>query len=179
MPLQNILFNPLTTSNSRVQVCNFYFLSLFKLCKIKKKKLEHNSSIMAFIKRAKRSFTSFTNDPSVSKKIHSSILAVSLWSLTTIHWLTAQAAAYRLWKLPAHFEIHNAEEKARQPQLCGEQRQARKEGDELGAAQPAPRSRVGKRGRPRKELAETSRQEKGAKSPAWPPTGSQEEARPT
>ena len=36
----------------------------------------------------------------------------------------------------------------------------------------------GKGGRPRKELAETSRQEKGAKSPAWPPTGSQEEARP-
>lgn len=70
---------------------------------------------MAFIKRAKRPFTSFTNDPSVSKKTHSSIITVSLWSLTTIHWLTAQAAAYRLWKLPAHFEIHNAEEKARSP----------------------------------------------------------------
>lgn len=41
---------------------------------------------MAFIKRAKRPFTSFTNDPRVSKKIHSSIIAVSLWSLTTIHW---------------------------------------------------------------------------------------------
>ena len=105
---------------------------------------------MAFIKRAKRPFTSFTNDPSVSRKTHSSIITVSLWSLTTIHWLTAQAAAYRLWKLPAHFEIHNAEEKARQPQLCGAQRQARKERDELGAAQPAPKSRVGKRGRPRR-----------------------------
>lgn len=102
---------------------------------------------------------------------------VILWSLTTIRPLPAQEAAYELWKLPAHFEIHNAEEKARQPQLCGAQRHARREGDELGAARPAQRSRVGKRGRPRKELAEASCQEKGAKSRACPQTGPQEGAR--
>jgi len=76
-----------------------------------------------------------------------------LRSLTTDRPLTGQAAAYRLWKLPVHFEIHNAEEKAQQPRNCGAQRYAPREGDKLGAAQAA-RSRVEKRGRPRKERTE-------------------------
>lgn len=79
---------------------------------------------------------------------------VILWSLTTVRPLTGQAAAYRLWKLPVHFEIHNAEEKTQQPRICGAQRYARREGDKLGAAQAAQRSRVGRRGRPRKERIE-------------------------
>lgn len=105
----------------------------------------------------------------MSKKIHSSILAVSLWSLTTIHWLTAQAATYRLWKLPAHFEIHNAEEKARQPRrLCGEQRQARKEGGRAGGSSASSEKPGGETGAAAEGAGRASRQ-KRAKSPAWPP----------
>lgn len=58
------------------------------------------------------------------------------------------------------------------------QRHVWREGDELGAAKPAQRSRVGKRGRPRKELAEASCLEKGSKSRPWPHPGPQEEAHP-
>lgn len=35
-----------------------------------------------------------------------------LWSLTTVRPLNGQAAAHRLWKLPVHFKIHDAEEKS-------------------------------------------------------------------
>lgn len=97
---------------------------------------------------------------------------VILWSLTTVRPLTGQEAAHRLWKLPLHFEIHNAEEKTQQPRICGAQRYARREGDKLGAAQAAQRSRVGKRGRPRKERIEAC-QEKERSRGAWPQLGPQ------
>lgn len=43
---------------------------------------------------------------------------MTLWSLTTVRLLGGQAAADKLWKLPIHFEIHNAEE-VRQPGPAG------------------------------------------------------------
>lgn len=85
-------------------------------------------------------------------------------ALTTARWLP------RLWKLPAHSETHNAEERAQQPGSAGRRDRAGDEG-QPGAALPAPRAGRGgggSRGRPREKQAAAG--ERGARiCPKCPP----------
>lgn len=129
---------------------------------------------MALLKRAKgplhlhkrsqaRSLLALATESAQEK---ASIKGVILRSLTTIRPLTGQAAASRLWKLLVHFGDSMRKKKLSSPASAVRRGMLGRRGTSWGRLSQL-RSRVGKRGRPRKQRTEAC-QEKGTKSRAWP-----------